>query len=80
MLCATNAIWNVPIMLIIPPLSTTPSAPTNTMSISSIVYATAESIRSFTGTSSLASSLDNRKPVLSGLPSAIYKYEKSVNM
>jgi hypothetical protein len=50
------------------------------MSISSIVYATAESIRSFTGTSSLASSLDNRKPVLSGLPSAIYKYEKSVNM
>lgn len=57
-------------MLIMPPLSTTPSAPTNTMSTSSMLYATAESIKSFTGTSSLASSLDNRNPVLSGRPSA----------
>jgi len=34
-----------------------------------------ESIRSFTGTSSLASSLNNHKPVLSGLPSAYFSNE-----
>lgn len=56
-----------------PPLSTTPSAPTNTMSTSSMAYATAESIRSFTGTSSLVSSFDKRNPVLSGLPSAEHR-------
>lgn len=70
MLLATNAVWYVPIIFIMPPLSTTPSAPTKTMSTSSMLYATAESIKSFTGMSSLASSLDNRNPVLSGLPSA----------